>query len=317
MEIHLEKATTADAKDLASIQIEAFRSLYETYSDGQSTFLSETEDFVRWFECGHDVYKIFADAALAGGLAVMKSKTAANEYCLARIFISPELQRCGIAKSAIKLCEKLYPDAKRWYLDCPEGQDANKCCFESCGYVDTGSRRVTNDKLTLAALEKIIGGIYHVRAYQLSACLEVIHKSFATVARDFGLTRENCPKHTSFIPIEYLQNQMQWGWYMFSLSEGGRIVGYVSVSDEKNGVYELHNLAVLPECRHKGYGRLLIDHANEKVKELGGQKITLGIIEENTVLKKWYTENGFVHYGTRKFDHLPFTVGYMEWRCEQ
>ena len=124
--------------------------------------------------------------------------------------------------------------------------------LESCGYVDTGSRRVTNDKPTLAALEKIIGGIYHVRAYQLSACLEVIHKSFATVARDFGLTRENCPKHTSFIPIEYLQNQMQWGWYMFSLSEGGRIVGYASVSDEKNGVYELHNPAVLPECRHKG-----------------------------------------------------------------
>ena len=99
MEIHLEKATTADAKDLASIQIEAFRSLYETYSDGQSTFLSETEDFVRWFECGHDVYKIFADAALAGGLAVMKSKTAANEYCLARIFISPNCSGAVLRKS--------------------------------------------------------------------------------------------------------------------------------------------------------------------------------------------------------------------------
>ncbi len=152
-----------------------------------------------------------------------------------------------------------------------------------------------------------------VTAKALTECLEVIHRSFATVAVDFGLTRENCPKHTSFIPIEYLQNQLQWGWLLFGLYDAEKIIGYMSLSHKDDGAYELHNLAVLPEYRHKGYGRMLLDHSKEIVQNLGGQKIMIGIIEENTKLKDWYTANGFVHTGTKKFDHLPFTVGFMEW----
>ena len=35
------------------------------------------------------------------------------------------------------------------------------------------------------------------------------------------------------------------------------------------------------------------------------------IVEENTVLRKWYERNGAVHIGTEKFDFFPFTCGYM------
>ena len=41
-----------------------------------------------------------------------------------------------------------------------------------------------------------------VKQNELSECLEVIHQSFRTVAEQFGLTRENCPKHTSFIALQ-------------------------------------------------------------------------------------------------------------------
>ena len=74
-----------------------------------------------------------------------------------------------------------------------------------------------------------------------------------------------------------------------------------------------HNLAVLPEYRHNGFGKLLLDHAKDVVKASGGNVIKIGIIEESTVLKNWYIANGFVHTGTKKFDHLPFTSGYLEW----
>lgn len=37
--------------------------------------------------------------------------------------------------------------------------------------------------------------IRNVHAADLPACLEVIRKSFATVAEEFGLTPENCPTH--------------------------------------------------------------------------------------------------------------------------
>lgn len=150
----------------------------------------------------------------------------------------------------------------------------------------------------------------------LQTCLDVIHRSFGTVAEEFALTKENCPKHTSFIPIYFLEAQMQWGWRMYALRIGEKIIGYMSLSEEGDGVFELHNLAVLPEYRHNGYGKSLLDHAKDVVKSLGGNIIKTGIIEESTVLKNWYIANGFVHTGTKKFEHLPFTTGYLEWKGE-
>ena len=91
------------------------------------------------------------------------------------------------------------------------------------------------------------------------------------------------------------------------------MIGYMSLSKESDDAFELHNLAVLPEYRHNGFGKLLLDHAKDVVKASGGNVIKIGIIEESTVLKNWYIANGFVHAGTKKFDHLPFTSGYLEW----
>lgn len=152
---------------------------------------------------------------------------------------------------------------------------------------------------------------------ELEECLAVIHRSFTTVAEAFGLTRENCPRHTSFIPLSFLQTQKQWGWQMYVLCVGEKKVGYVSLSREEIDVFEMHNLAVLPEYRHRGFGKLLLDHVKQTVRSLGGSRIRIGIIEESAVLKNWYISNGFVPTGTKKYDHLPFTSGYLEWRDEK
>jgi ribosomal protein S18 acetylase RimI-like enzyme len=106
---------------------------------------------------------------------------------------------------------------------------------------------------------------------------------------------------------------MELGWLMYGFYDNKRLVGYVSLSNKEDGVYEMHSLAVLPEYRRKGYGKQLLDFCKAKVKELGGYKITIGITEENTALKNWYAVNGFVHTNTKTFVHLPFTVGSMEW----
>ena len=158
--------------------------------------------------------------------------------------------------------------------------------------------------------------ITEVTTAELPVCLEVIHRSFRTVAETLGLTKENCPKHTSFLPLSFLETQKHWGWRMFALYVGEKMVGYMSLSKGSDGAYELHNLAVLPEYRHMGLGTQLLDHAKETVKALGGSVIKIGIIEESTVLKNWYIANGFVPTGTKKFDHLPFTSGYLEWKGE-
>lgn len=103
---------------------------------------------------------------------------------------------------------------------------------------------------------------------------------------------------------------------MYALYAGKKMIGYMSLSKEGDDTFELHNLAVLPEYRHNGFGKLLLDYAKDSVKKLGGKAIKIGIIEESTVLKNWYMANGFVHTGTKKFSHLPFTSGYLEWKDE-
>ena len=142
---------------------------------------------------------------------------------------------------------------------------------------------------------------------------EVIRQSFATIAQDFNFTKDNCPTFTGFITDEKLSDEFQNGYAPFGYFSDGKLVGVVLLHDRSEGVYKMKHLAVLPEYRHYGLGRALLDFCKSTVREYGGNKITIGIIEENTTLKNWYAANGFIHTGTEKYEKLPFTVGYMEW----
>ena len=48
--------------------------------------------------------------------------------------------------------------------------------------------------------------IQQLSASDLSIAADVIRASFMTVAKEFGLTEQNCPNHTSFITTQKLQN---------------------------------------------------------------------------------------------------------------
>ena len=75
---------------------------------------------------------------------------------------------------------------------------------------------------------------------------------------------------------------------------------------------ELNNLCVIPSYRHQGIGETLLRNAFQVAMDLHCNKMNIGIVEENLVLKRWYESFGFVHTGTHKFDFFPFTCGYME-----
>lgn len=140
----------------------------------------------------------------------------------------------------------------------------------------------------------------------------VIREAFGTVAKEFGLTKENCPTNGAFIEISRLVSDKEKGNRMFGLFIENKQIGFVSVAKKDDIVYEMEKLSVLPECRHMGYGRILMDYVKEYVKALNGKAVTIGIIDENTILKKWYSSYGFVEMGKRVFAHLPFTVCFME-----
>lgn len=156
--------------------------------------------------------------------------------------------------------------------------------------------------------------IQPLRKDQILECVNVIQKSFQTVADEFGITAINAPRFTAFSMCkERLAAQMEAHLAMFAaMDENDRITGYYSLGSMSEKECELNNLCVLPEFRHQRIGEQLIKHAFNTAKGLGYECMYIGIVEENTTLKEWYQSFGAVHIGTKKFDFFPFTCGYLK-----
>lgn len=156
--------------------------------------------------------------------------------------------------------------------------------------------------------------ITEVNKNSITECVKVIKESFITVANEFDFTVENAPRFTAFATTE---DRLKWHLLeehrpMYAFFDNGTMVGYYSLLLQDNNQCELNNLCVLPAYRHKGIGEELLKHAFKVAKELNCNKVNIGIVEENKVLRKWYESFGFIHTGTQKFDFFPFTCGYME-----
>ena len=156
--------------------------------------------------------------------------------------------------------------------------------------------------------------IRKVERVDLSACADVIRRSFRTVADEFGFTEQNAPRFTAFAMTE---ERLLWHMdgehrIMYLDEEDGMPCGYYSLLLRGEGACELGNLSVLPEYRHKGIGGRLLAHAMERAKEQDCRVMEFSIVEENTVLRNWYESSGAVHMGTEKYDFFPFTCGYMK-----
>ena len=156
--------------------------------------------------------------------------------------------------------------------------------------------------------------IREVKREEIPECVNLIRKAFLTVAEEFGFTEENAPRFTAFAMTE---ERLLWQMDvehrpMYAYEESGILCGYYSLLIQKNNECELNNLAVLPDYRHKGIGRMLVDHAFNMARDLGCNVMNIGIVEENIRLREWYEKAGAVHVGTHKFDFFPFTCGYMK-----
>ena len=156
-----------------------------------------------------------------------------------------------------------------------------------------------------------------MREEEIPVCVELIRRSFGTVAEEFGFTEENAPRFTAFATTAERLNWHLHGekrpMYVYE-NENGEIIGYYSLLFEENNVCELNNLCVAPESRHGKVGEALLLHSYEIAKGAGCETMHIGIVEENVKLRKWYETYGVVHLGTKKHDFFPFTCGYMEKR---
>ncbi len=148
----------------------------------------------------------------------------------------------------------------------------------------------------------------------IPACVGVIKEAFMTVANEFGFTADNAPRFTAFAMSD---ERLIWQYEnehrpMYAYYDVSKIVGYYSLVLLENEECELNNLAVLPSYRHLGIGNQLLLHSLDKAREIKCMTMKISIVEENSVLRKWYEAHGFVHTGTQRFDFFPFTCGYMK-----
>lgn len=154
--------------------------------------------------------------------------------------------------------------------------------------------------------------IYEITEKEIAASADIIRRSFKTVADEFHLTKENASTNGAFLEDGKLLDEYRRNIKMFGLFEGGNQIGFVALEQKDNETFYLEKLSVLPEYRHKGCGKMLMNCAVEYVKNVGGKTISIGIIYENKPLLEWYKKLCFVETGKKMFPHLPFTVCFMK-----
>jgi ribosomal protein S18 acetylase RimI-like enzyme len=148
----------------------------------------------------------------------------------------------------------------------------------------------------------------------LTTIVEVLNKSHGTVAKEYGFTKENNPSNNAFIDEPTLRNQLNSGITLYSILEKEKCVGCIAIelSKSKPETFYIEKVSVIPSFRRKGIGKQLIDFTILKIEEMGGKNISIGLIDSNLILKKWYLVLGFVEAGKKDFPHLPFTVCFMD-----
>jgi GNAT superfamily N-acetyltransferase len=140
---------------------------------------------------------------------------------------------------------------------------------------------------------------------------ETIRKSFQEVALRFDLTPENAPRHPSNCTEDWIKKDMERGVTYYALKNENLVAGCVALERTNSDVCYLERLAVLPTQRRQGFGKALVAHMLSQAKILGAKRVNIGIIADQTELKKWYKEIGFVEGESKEFPHLPFRVTFM------
>lgn len=95
-------------------------------------------------------------------------------------------------------------------------------------------------------------------------------------------------RHTPEERTEYLKAESQQGKRVFTIENGGKVLGLVSLCGS-----EIGDLYVLPEAQGLGYGRLLLDFAVRQAPE----PPTLWLLENNTAAQRFYEDAGFTFTG--------------------
>lgn len=141
----------------------------------------------------------------------------------------------------------------------------------------------------------------------------IVSEANRDIADLFDITLEKNPKHPSFYTKDWVLSDLDRGEEYFICLVSNMATGCVAFEQPDPDTAYLNRLSVLTKHRHQGIGAALVNHVLEYSKSKDIKYVSIGIIAEHEVLKKWYKNLGFIEGETQKFDHLPFDVKYMRY----
>ena len=137
------------------------------------------------------------------------------------------------------------------------------------------------------------------RPSDLPLLKEITIEAFTGVSIDHGIEQQ-------FGPI----NGHDWQWRkarhldddaardpagIFVAEDEGRVVGYITTwQDRAAGIGHIPNIAIRPEFRGQGLGRLLIEHALNHFRAAGLTHAKIETLAQNAIGNHLYTDLGFV-----------------------
>ncbi|MBP8600721.1 MAG: GNAT family N-acetyltransferase [Candidatus Saccharicenans sp.] len=106
--------------------------------------------------------------------------------------------------------------------------------------------------------------------------------------------------------IDIYLNQPEQQDYKIEVVEDqtGKVAGYITYGPTPltEGTWDLYWIAVSPEVQSQGYGRLLVRHLEDEVKENGGRLV---IIETSSQPKYLPTRKFYEKLGYREMARIP------------
>ena len=97
------------------------------------------------------------------------------------------------------------------------------------------------------------------------------------------------------------------GGRIFMVHRAGRSIGCVALIPEEDGVYELSKMAVAPELRGLGIGRMLLEYAVAQAKAMGARSLYLGSSTKLANAVHLYESVGFVHVAPERLPPAEYT----------
>ena len=108
----------------------------------------------------------------------------------------------------------------------------------------------------------------------------------------------------------HLHYDGQRGWFVVAEDAAGAVVGCVAVTDEGDGLFELHRLYVSAAARRGGLGRQLVEWVIAKAREQGGRELVLYSDVAFQDAHRLYLRQGFRNH---RFRYAPDPWQSREW----